>query len=87
VPLPPGSGSGAYRAAFDRVVAPALDTFQPQLILVSSGFDASFRDPLSAQMCGSHDYRCVGVLLGLCGEVGRFRLQYPGCAVVRQPRS
>jgi acetoin utilization deacetylase AcuC-like enzyme len=57
VPLPPGSGSGAYRAAFDRVVAPALDAFQPELILVSSGFDASFRDPLSAQMCGSHDYR------------------------------
>lgn len=57
VPLPPGSGSGAYRAAFDRVVVPALDALQPELILVSSGFDASFRDPLSAQMCGSHDYR------------------------------
>jgi len=57
VPLPPGSGSGAYRAAFDRVVVPALEAFQPELILVSSGFDAAFLDPLSAQMCGSHDYR------------------------------
>lgn len=57
VPLPPGSGSGAYRAAFDRVVTPALDAFKPELILVSSGFDAAFLDPLSAQMCGSHDYR------------------------------
>jgi hypothetical protein len=37
VPLPPGSGGGAYRAAFDRVVGPALDAFQPQLILVSAG--------------------------------------------------
>lgn len=37
VPLPPGSGGGAYRAAFDRVVGPALDTFQPELILVSAG--------------------------------------------------
>ena len=31
VPLPPGSGSGAYRAAFDRVVVPALDAFRPQV--------------------------------------------------------
>lgn len=37
IPLPPGSGGGAYRAVFDRVVAPALDAFQPQLILVSAG--------------------------------------------------
>lgn len=55
---PPGSGSGAYGAAFDRVVLPALDAFKPQLILVSSGFDASFYDPLAAQMCMSEDYRC-----------------------------
>lgn len=34
VPLPPGSGGGAYEAAMDRVVAPALRSFQPQLILV-----------------------------------------------------
>ena len=34
VPLPPGSGGGAYEAAMDRVVAPALRAFQPQLILV-----------------------------------------------------
>jgi hypothetical protein len=38
VPLPPGSGSGAYRSAFDRVVEPALDAFRPQLILVSAGW-------------------------------------------------
>ena len=31
IPLPPGSGSGAYRAAFDRVVVPALDAFCPQV--------------------------------------------------------
>ena len=30
------------QAAFERVVLPAVDAFQPELILVSSGFDASF---------------------------------------------
>jgi acetoin utilization deacetylase AcuC-like enzyme len=37
IPLPPGSGRGAYRAVFDRVVTPALDMFEPQLVLVSAG--------------------------------------------------
>jgi hypothetical protein len=57
VPLPPGSGSGAYRAAFDRVVAPALEAYRPQLVLVSAGYDASYMDPLGQMMCGSEDYR------------------------------
>jgi len=43
VPLPPGSGSGAYRAVFDRVVAPALDAYRPQLIFVSAGACLGFR--------------------------------------------
>jgi len=98
VPLPPGSGSGAYRAAFDRVVAPALDAYKPELILVSSGFDASFRDPLSAQMCGSHDYRyfthvmkaaaakhCGGKLLFLHeGGYSAFYVPFCGLAVIEE---
>lgn len=46
LPLPPGSGTGAYYYAFDTVVIPALKRFQPDLILVSSGFDCSYADPL-----------------------------------------
>lgn len=37
IPLPPGSGTGAYFYAFDKVVIPALEAFSPDLILVSSG--------------------------------------------------
>ena len=48
IPLPPGSGTGAYDYAFTTVVIPALRRFSPELILVSSGFDASFADPLGA---------------------------------------
>ena len=57
IPLPPGSGSGAYRYAFDTVVIPALDRFKPDLILVSSGLDGSFQDPLASMMLCSEDYR------------------------------
>ena len=50
LPLPPGCGCGAYDYAFDQVVIPALHAFQPDLILVSSGFDASYADPLGSMM-------------------------------------
>jgi acetoin utilization deacetylase AcuC-like enzyme len=46
IPLPPGSGSGAYEYAFEKVVIPALERFKPDFILVSSGFDASYMDLL-----------------------------------------
>jgi acetoin utilization deacetylase AcuC-like enzyme len=57
VPLPPGSGHGAYAAAFDRVVIPALYRFKPELILVASGFDAGGLDPMGRMMLHSDSYR------------------------------
>lgn len=56
IPLFPGSGSGAYRAAFDQLVVPALEEFQPEMIFVASGFDASALDPLGHMMLSSQDY-------------------------------
>ena len=57
VPLPAGSGVGAYISAFERVVVPALNRFQPDLILVASGLDASAIDPLARQQMHSDGYR------------------------------
>ena len=57
VPLPAGSGVGAYISAFERVVVPALNRFQPDLILVASGLDASALDPLARQQMHSDGYR------------------------------
>ena len=57
VPLPGGSGVGAYVSAFERVVVPALNRFKPDLILVASGLDASALDPLARQQMHSDGYR------------------------------
>lgn len=57
VPLPPGSGHGAYRDAFDRLVLPAMADFAPELVLVSSGFDANGFDPMSRQLLYSDAFR------------------------------
>jgi acetoin utilization deacetylase AcuC-like enzyme len=57
IPLPPGSGTGAYLAAFDRVVLPAIRKFGPDLILVASGLDACIADPTARMMMNSEGYR------------------------------
>jgi len=49
VPLTAGGGDGVYASAFERVVLPVLAAYEPELVLVSAGFDAAARDPL-AQM-------------------------------------
>jgi len=47
VPLPAGSGDEDYQRVFDEVVEPAVRAFEPELVLVSAGFDAHRDDPLA----------------------------------------
>ena len=60
IPLPAGSGHGAYLAAFDRAVLPALERYRPQLIVVASGLDANAMDPLGRMLCTSETFRDLG---------------------------
>jgi acetoin utilization deacetylase AcuC-like enzyme len=47
VPLPAGVGDDAYLLALDRLVAPALRTFAPELVIVACGVDANVYDPMA----------------------------------------
>jgi acetoin utilization deacetylase AcuC-like enzyme len=47
VPLGAGAGDDDYLRAFDHVVAPAVQRFEPELVVVSAGFDAHEQDPLA----------------------------------------
>lgn len=81
IPVPSGSGVGAYLAAFDQVVLPALDAYRPELIVVTSGFDASGLDPLARLMLNSDAYRALATRLlaaaeQLCG--GRLVMTHEG---------
>jgi len=58
-PLPPGATGMAFRHTMEEGLLPALGIFQPDLILVSAGFDAHIDDPL-AQLCfETEDYAWV----------------------------
>ena len=75
VPLPAGSGHGAYVETLAEVVMPALRAFQPELIVIASGFDANGFDPLGRMMCHSETYREMTVaIMGLAGDVCEGRL-------------
>lgn len=93
VPLPPGSGHGAYLDTMNRVVLPALHRFRPELIIVASGLDANTMDPLARMMCYSETYRemtrllkqaardlCKG-RLALCHEGGYSAVYVPWCGL------
>jgi acetoin utilization deacetylase AcuC-like enzyme len=47
IPLPPGTGDRGYAAVYRDIVWPAATRFEPELILVSAGFDAHWVDPLA----------------------------------------
>ena len=56
IPLPPGSGDGAYERICEEIIVPAADRFGPNLLLVSAGFDAHWRDPLGELQLSARGY-------------------------------
>ena len=59
IPLSAGSGSAEFREAVESRWLPALDDFEPDLILVSAGFDAHREDPLAGLAFSENDYAWV----------------------------
>jgi acetoin utilization deacetylase AcuC-like enzyme len=56
VPVPPHAAREAWRVAFSGGLMPALESFGPDLILISAGFDAHRRDPLAHQSLEAEDF-------------------------------
>jgi acetoin utilization deacetylase AcuC-like enzyme len=46
-PLRAGDGTDAFRDAFESAILPRLEAFRPDLVIISAGFDAHWRDPLA----------------------------------------
>lgn len=63
VPLGAGATDAVYIAAFERIVLPILESYNPDLVLVSAGFDAHTRDPLAEMSLTDAAYACMTRLL------------------------
>lgn len=57
--LSAGTGSRGFRDAWTRVLLPAIDAFAPELVLVSAGFDAHWRDPLAQVQLDPADFAWI----------------------------
>ncbi|MFZ1753521.1 MAG: histone deacetylase [Caldilineaceae bacterium] len=75
LPLPPGVGDEGYLAAFQQVLAPVARRFQPELILLSAGYDAHWMDPLAQERLSVTGYAAlVEEVMGLAEELCGGRL-------------
>jgi acetoin utilization deacetylase AcuC-like enzyme len=59
IPLPAGAGHSTYLEAMERLVIPALADFQPDVIIVASGYDAAPLDPLGRMLATSETFRLM----------------------------
>jgi acetoin utilization deacetylase AcuC-like enzyme len=59
IPMPAGSGNVVYTAAFDEIVPPIVEQYQPELIIVSAGQDASAWDPLARMILTTSGFRMM----------------------------
>ena len=57
VPMSAESGDEEYLHAFDHTVAPAVERFRPDLLIVSAGFDAHVDDPLASMELTGDGFR------------------------------
>jgi len=68
LPLEVGAVDEDYRAAFADVVLPVLRQFEPDLILVSAGFDAHERDPLGGMRLTTPSFAAMMLELRAAAE-------------------
>ncbi|RMH06134.1 MAG: histone deacetylase [Nitrospirae bacterium] len=59
VPLAAGQGDEAYQKVFETVLVPAAETFRPQFVLISAGFDAHRDDPLGGMRLTEDGYAAL----------------------------
>ncbi len=68
LPIPPGNDIGVYQPIFEKKVVPFLSDFQPDLLIVSAGYDANAADPLAMINLQPQDY---GVFTNYCLGITR----------------
>jgi acetoin utilization deacetylase AcuC-like enzyme len=93
IPLPAGTGNAGYLYAFEQVVVPIAEQFQPELVIVSAGQDPSAFDPMGRMMVTAEGFRaftaivkniaerfCDGKLV-VCHEGGYSAAYVPFCTL------
>ncbi len=81
IPMPAGCGDEEYLEVFEQIVIPASRRFNPQLILVSTGYDGHWADPLAMMQLSVGGFaQMAKIIKELADElcVGRLALTLEG---------
>ncbi len=74
-PMPAGTGSTSWRQAYENTIHPALQSFSPELLLLSAGFDGHTDDPLAQFNLCSDDFSWITAkLVDLARETANGRV-------------
>jgi len=81
IPLPAGTGHAGYMAVMERIVTPQITAFQPDVIVIASGYDAACNDPLGRMMATAETFAMMtaqvkSLAADLCG--GRLMMAHEG---------
>jgi acetoin utilization deacetylase AcuC-like enzyme len=68
VPLPAGQGNGEFYSVFNDVLLPVADQFEPELVLVSAGFDIHFDDPLGGMELTPEGFASLSQIIQLMAD-------------------
>ena len=74
-PLPAGSGRVEIVGAFEKQLLPVMEKFQPELVLISAGFDSRVDDPLGQFTLTDRDFAdLTRMMMGVADRYARGRL-------------
>jgi len=74
-PFPAGSGRTEIVGAFREKLVRLADTFKPQLVMISAGFDSRTGDPLGRLTLTDQDFAdLTGIMIGIAGQHAGGRL-------------
>jgi acetoin utilization deacetylase AcuC-like enzyme len=75
VPLSPGAGDTVYGIIFEEILKPIALEYQPQLILVSAGFDIHYNDPLGGMAVSERGFaRMTQILMEIAEATAEGKL-------------
>lgn len=75
VPLPAGCGNAEYEAVFHHLLVPVVESYLPEMILVSAGFDPHFLDPMGGMRVTPEGFAALTrILMSLADRICGGRL-------------
>ena len=59
IPIQANTDGPAFRKKFDEIILPRLDSYKPEILIISAGFDAHYKDPLANIELMTEDYEWI----------------------------